>query len=252
MQIHLKAIVTFAFICGFASLVVKILDEKLPDKTKERFGVWIAKTSQRLNSLEPDHFYTWTKANWVMVSACFVAILMLSEVLIFSRFGIYQWLGKIVYQPLPGDPDAWKYKSAPYTMPSFFSLIFGIIALKDFAEGDSWETAKRAFRKSLVHSPISAVVIAILAYAYLFHREIRNLSPLEVLGTFTVVLCAVTMLFFFMGAITIAPFAMFIMIRILFTVCSKPVRWLATYPKGAWAGVVFVLTIGLGLLRLIM
>ena len=46
------------------------------------------------------------------------------------------------------------------------------------------------------------------------------------------------------------PFLIIVVIRPIIFGIGSAVHWIATYPKGAWAGLVWILTLALGILRL--
>jgi hypothetical protein len=61
---HFKTIISLAFLAGAikcVDLIVKIVDLRLPDEKKSKFGVWVGKLGPRIDALTANVMFGWAK-----------------------------------------------------------------------------------------------------------------------------------------------------------------------------------------------
>ena len=82
---HLKFLVSLAFIAGVikcVDFVVKVVDMRLPDEKKSRFGIWVASLGPRLDALTIESVFKWAKRHWLMCAEIYSWLFVLSALLV--------------------------------------------------------------------------------------------------------------------------------------------------------------------------
>lgn len=223
LSAHLKSILTVGFAIGLFSLLVKFLDEGLSATKKNRIDRWVNETAPRLRAMTMDDFLTLTRTYkvWIMVvSAAF--LLAASDIWLFHPQKFTDFLGSIILVALP----------------SYLGLswVFNAPTLE-----------KMKFRVGLTVG--GTIVLGSLSFL------LMGLSGKDQPG-----------MFFYLGALLLFPallglpyavaIAFFTLMYFLLLgpvlAAARLLSWLSVYPKGPWAGIVGLLTLGLGILRLLL
>jgi hypothetical protein len=198
-----KHILTAGFVCGVLSIVVRVLDERLSQGTKDRFGAWVNSAAPVVGAWNVNRLYSYMRRyRWVIWS--------LLSVVVFS-IAVYVWFGSFSYEL------------------DFEELTFGVLALLGVF----------AVCAYVFHEPFKEETFAGARAALLRRLRSKEVGITESNFIFTVVI-----LVLMVQAICM------LVILIPITLVSKAVWWLAIYPKGPWAGLVFMVTIVLGVFRL--
>ena len=233
ITIHLKGLLTVAFISGLILILIKILDEKLSDERKKRFDVWIDGFSGDLGSIQTQEVFGWVKRHRVLICFSYVAFVNLFESLIFQALDAVQRKDNQL--------------SIPHVSILMMSIIAGGTAIVYLTGASSWDKAKRRFSEGIRFAVILTfgfVVLSCVEFAFSGSEWLKYLvSPLSLNAAALSVMSSLILL--------IAPLLVFVVLRVPILICSKAVWWLATYPKGPWAGFIFAATVFFGILRLL-
>jgi hypothetical protein len=219
LSAHLKSILTVGFAIGLFSLFVKFLDEGLSATKKNRIDRWVNEAAPRLRAMTTDDFLMLAKPYkiWIMVISA-ALLLVASDIWLFHPQKFTDFLGSIVL----------------VAVPSYLGMSWVF---------DAPTIAKMKFRVGLAVG--GTVILGSLGLLL-----ISLSSQLGVLASAGFVLLAPALMGLpFTIAIALATLTYFLLLGPVLAV-ARLLSWLSLYPKGPWAGIVALLTFGLGILRL--
>lgn len=210
----LKHIVTLGFAAGVLSLILRYMDERLSDTRKKRFGVMIDRITLAVDSATPRSIFKWIRENKRIGGKWGKFV---GELIFLLLFLI--WTSKAVGI---SHPKTW--------LTAFLaSVIISIFVVMSAVESDKDE------RWYLILWIATLIVMPVVAIKYVAPKEGMRVALAS---------CAIILGFY------IAPYLLLKMFKHLLLKISMLMWWLATYPKGAWAGFIYVATFALGVLRL--
>lgn len=217
MHAFWKHVLTAGFICGVISLAIRFLDDQLPGEKKERFNSWFKQRSPIWRRVSILRCYEWIEHHmWA--------------------YALTAGLLTILVIRLTGFAKDWRWLAFAF----FVFAVWALICTGGNAIQLYLRKGVRAFGIPL----FAAAVIGALALAISPHGR----TTLKFLLEFLVLLplASVACVNFVMWPVIVAawPFA------VLLLMLSRSVWWISTYPKGPWAGLVFVLTMVTGIVRL--
>lgn len=257
LQTHLKSIVTVGFIIGLILLIIKFLDERLPQESKDRFNSWVDGLAIRLDDLRLPVMYQWVRAHKSLYLSCFIT-LYLGLFLLFIGHHIYESTKKV---------SLWDWLMREDGLHVFVILLIvsGSIGMANWlnvmlphslSESSASESTSSFWSKALRvvfrQGIIVAIVLAALrllyecgVWAHFFY------PPVKIPWIFFVVsLFVLPAMYLSAALILFLPLLLLVLLRWPIAAMSKAVWWLVNYPKGAWSGLVFALTTLLGIVRL--
>jgi len=252
IQAHLKSIVTVGFVCGLVSLVLKVLDEKLSEDQKKRFDAWVIGSAQGPDLLQLRDMHRWARDNRGLYVGSLIIVGILTP-LVWGRhgdhFAVFHGLYDSVFHAVTeSDPNPhldWQLLTVSVIGVCWIlSILFKLFDQFSPSQGFV-EHLELLYTLGLwvVVFGIARFIFAVRSlpgpwtqYWWMFFQDTGRL--VKYLVAF--------------GLLTYLPMILLVVLRMPFAVVSKAVWWLATYPKGPWAGLVFATTIGLGILRLFM
>jgi hypothetical protein len=228
ISIHLKHVLSAGFVLGLLSLVVKVLDEKLPQATKDKFSDWVQNSAPKVQSANITSIFCWSKTHKTTLSSLYAFFIVVSVIALegFSRRTFEISLAAIILGACAG----------------------GFIL--------SAATMRRAVIRCVVLSicfvlPVGTMIGVL--YESLSYRVPSAVNPYtdfaKGFGIFLVVF-VITLAVLFVLLFFVLPIAFVVLLRPPIIICGRCLLWLSSYPKGPWTGLVFVLTVFLGALRL--
>ncbi len=249
---HLKHVVTVGFIIGLMSLAVRYLDDKLSTEQKDQFSRWIRNIESKLKALTLFGVHTAIRPyRWIYLGLI-VAVWTLLNVkidytlhrwnptfpgngvklfyfIIGLLFLLFGWckLYLLTDYPLPSDPGFFK-KALEKEFKKEMEKRLKFVG-KDFVQ-------------TVVICAASLIVLTLVS-TFVSHDPVSGNFLLTVAGIYLAGSALPGVLFFL-------PFGVIALLRIPVALIAKPVFWISAYPKGPWAGLVFALTMALGIFRL--
>jgi hypothetical protein len=238
---HLKHVVTVGFIIGLMSLAVRYLDEKLSTEQKAQFESWIRNIESKLKGLTLFGVHAAIRPyRWIYLGLL-VAVWTLLNVKI--DYELHRWDATF-----PGNSS-----KLTYFIIGLVVLLFGwskLYVSLNYLTPDllNKEMVKQLkFQgKDFVRSVIAIAAVGIvltLVSTFVRHDPVSGNFLLGYVG-FSLGITALWPVLFLL------PFGVIAFLRIPVVLIAKPVLWISAYPKGPWAGLVFALTMALGIFRL--
>jgi hypothetical protein len=226
---HAKHILTIGFVIGMLSLCVRYLDEKISTEKKMRFEQWIRDSDVRLKNMTLASVhgairrYRWICLLFVLLPWTIALVLTGFNYLALFIIGVAPVIHGCVFL--------------------FFAPRGGEPLELDWQE--TFESACREIFKMLPYTTlfgISCIVIGFLSNDVKGNYIFYGLAIIFYLPA--VILCWSFLIFL--------PLGFLHLLRIPVRGAGGAVQWLSSYPKGPWAGLVFALTMLLGIFRLFM
>jgi hypothetical protein len=218
---HLKPILTAGFVIGFLSLMIRILDARLSQKHKDRFSQWVQDSAPKLRSTNLTAIFLWTRSHKILITVLYVIAIMIVEL----------WM------------VGWNSLVLPTLAFVFMSSAAGLYTL-----------SAPSLRKALIRSiwvTASLLLTAMLGIYLWIGVTYGSYYPDDAENAYETLFLVVA---FWIGAnvivFLVVPFFVILVFRPPIILLGRGMFWLSTYPKGAWDGFVFALTIALGALRL--
>jgi hypothetical protein len=257
---HWKPILSVGFIFGLLSLVLKFLDERLSQESKYKFNEWVDGLAIHLDDLRLPTMYNWIQAHR-------------DEYLICSTFLYAVPLIIFLYQgSKTSDQFPFLSKQVNHAIGVAFLIIeiplftLGIFYILDnyLSQLSVAQSAKHYWKKALkAIVTIELFVMTFLALDWVLDKipmvshYINHYMPQAYElpnGTYLLhslgLLAFIAVLSLFVGVSLFLPLLVIVFLQAPIATMSKAVWWLATYKKGAWAGLVFALTMLLSILGL--
>jgi len=255
IAMHWKQFITITFIVGSIEIVIRVMDELMPENCKRGFGNWINAIAPKLDRANLYQIYTNTRDNQGFYSSI---LLLIIGVIAWRRLGL---LG--LYTLL--------HQAAVYTTSDFISIgdgAFGAIATAVFTIAlialcntaldilfDAPTPSESAGSYWLLVLFLVLVYEAFVLVLYggcllAFYSRMFHLSQGPSTAKLKEFLTLPPLAFISIAFLIFTPMVMLVFLRTPVFVLSKAALWLARYPKGPWAGLVFVLDIILGIFRL--
>jgi hypothetical protein len=256
VQAHLKSIVTVGFVCGLVSVILRILDEKLSDDRKEKFGEWISELAPALDSLNLRNLRNFFQYYWfgyLVVLALIVSIMLMITI---PRIDTEKLADFLAFGS--DDPSFTLGMEATFAC---IALIFGAIFFRVFLERhDSltvWQYLWAMFRVWCfsVSCPVALwalVALGLCLFVPDFRDDFGPFSMHDVVKVAGILISGIPLVALSLTVISSIPLFALILLRVPIALTGRGMWWLATYKKGPWSGLVFALTTGLGILRLFM
>lgn len=225
---HLKQIITAAFIIGLANLLIRFLDGSLSDATKAKIGDWIEDKTLRVDAVNLESLYQVARRFKWLFAATFVALGVIYLAVTFNagHFDTSQLV----------ELSALRIVTI-FLLGGLILKILGNLSFKQALThtwGDTWPMVA-----VMVLSSIGAwIVLAIVERIPI--TDLYELNPVWVYMVKQVLV----------PIFGLVPLILLILLWSPILALSKSLWWIATYPKGPWAGLVAVFTFGLGVLRL--
>jgi hypothetical protein len=220
---HLKQILTAGFVLGFLSLVIRILDSRLPQRHKEGFSRWIEDSAPKLGSTDLNAIFRWAQSHKILIASIFVAGNMAVEFYWFESDSV----------------------AILVLLPICLGLAGGLYTL-------SAPSLRRASIRSICVSACLLFLAALTVYLLMINRygsdHLFDGTP----STVGLVLVIAVPTWFVANVLSflVVPLLVILIFRPPLILLGRGMLWLSTYPKGAWDGLVFALTILFGALRL--
>jgi hypothetical protein len=228
-------VVSGAFVLGVISLVIKVLDDRLSQEKKERFDSWIKGLAPGFRSLDFDSIFLWAIEHpraylliYLVTVESFVVGLQLVAVHTIRIVPI------LVAAAVAG---------------------FGLFLCRN-AEPGNLGINKRMLKRLVIRLFLLWGLPCGLFYAAIgvlmgdVRREPNTWISLVIDSCGIALVIPLFLLLYF--AILIGPIVLFRLSLGPLAVIGRGVYWLSTSPKGAWAGLIWALTLALGILRLFM
>jgi hypothetical protein len=257
---HWKPILSVGFIFGILSLVLKFLDERLSQDSKDDFNEWVDGLAIHLDDLRLSTMYNWIHDHRVEYTILYAIPLIIVLYKGSETANLFPFLSKQVNHAIN---VAFLIIEIP-----FFTVLILYVLDSYLSQLSVAQSAKHYWKRALqtivaielfvmVTSVLSSLVERIpivhrylLAFVhhYLHGYDLPNgkTELLQDLGVLTII----AVLSLFVGVTLFLPLLIIVFLQAPIAAISKAVWWLATYKKGAWAGFVFALTMLLSILGL--
>jgi hypothetical protein len=249
---HLKHVVTVGFIIGLMSLAVRYLDDKLSTEQKDQFSRRIRNIESKLKALTLFGVHAAIRPyRWIYLGLI-VAVWTLLNVKI--NYTLHRW-----NPAFPGNGV-----KLFYFIIGLLFLLFGwckLYLLTRYPSPSDPDFVKKAMKKELkkemekqlkfLGKEFVQTVVIVAAVAIVLTLVSTFVSHDPVLGNFLLKYGGLSLVSSGLpGVLFFLPFGVIALLRIPVALIAKPVFWISAYPKGPWAGLVFALTMALGIFRL--
>lgn len=220
LSAHLKSLVTAGFVLGLIGLVIRYLDYRLSDKTKQAVGKWIEDKTLRVDAITIRAIYrVISKTSWKVPT---ILCALLVGVLYFAN----------------GTEQLAEYSAV---LSVIVWLLYG--GLKFLFRDPDLDSAFDSAIGQAVYLFGFALIVAVGSW---FQHFLQYGDDNEV-SEFTEALAPA-----FMALSCMLPFILLALLKVPLLWASKLMWRIASDPKGPWNGFVAVSTIGLMVLRLFM
>jgi hypothetical protein len=243
---HAKTLLTLGFAFGLISLAIKYADEKMSQQQKDTFNSKVKTLAPRFNGWRLGHLYGWVRTHRRQYLSCFMMIYSVPVIWL-------SWWSN-------ADQPIFISRMVDALVPAivFLMLVYGAFRAT-LSKSSASESTKHFWKGAvtiglymelcLVGSVVAGLVLyhfgsnpaGFGAYMNTFYRETS-------LWMFAMPLLIVLSY----GLILFLPLLLLMMLRVPIIFATRGIWWLATYPKGPWAGLVFAVTMLLGIFRLFM
>jgi hypothetical protein len=219
-------LISVAFIVGVISLIIKILDDRLPETAKKRFSEWIEAVAPHMKMWDIEAMYAWAKRNlflymilyFLLLSTPIIALTVIS-------------------------------KEEHFLILISVPAVYSALSLKAWVQ-ESFRVAFRRWLRIVLYGIVIGELIMGVCLLFFYGGWERNQVQDIGLADLGNAMLTSPMVMLALSLALWGPLWLLVSFRPAIGLAARAVWWLATYPKGAWAGLVWVLTLALGVLRL--